>query len=144
VITTTLLADPALDRQLPEDPHLLLLWRTGAPHRREGLLLVVSVCPFPGCPVRHVLVDGFLVPDTLRRVTFDAGELRFDPPGAARAERPGRVFGTSIGLDDGEVEVVDPVWSRRAVAWLEEALDAELLAALERQFRGMRERMDAA
>jgi hypothetical protein len=141
---TTLQANPAQDRQLPDDPHLLLLWRDGTRSRREGLLLVVDVCPFPGCTDRHVLVEGWLVPETLRQVTCAGGELRFEPDGGARGTRPGRVFGVTVGIDDGVLEVVDAVWSRRAVAWLEGALDDELRAALARRFQEARARVDAA
>jgi len=143
---TTLLLDPALDRQLAGDGHLMLLWRTGrGGTHREGLLLVVGVCPFPGCPDRQVWVDGYLVGDTLRAVTCAPGELRFTGAGGGGgpSAASGRAFGVAVGLDDGAVEVVDAVWNRRAVAWLEEALDAEIRALLQLRFERARAVVDA-
>jgi hypothetical protein len=139
---STLQANDALDRQVSDDGALVLLWRKERERRHEGLLLVVGVCPFPGCPARHALVEGYLVGDNLRAVTHDAGKLRLEYR-AGRGKVAGRAFGVSVGIDDGLVEVADPVWSRRAVAWLEDALDPALREVLRRRFETARAAVDA-
>ncbi len=57
------------DRLIPDDGPILL-WPDAAGVGRWGLLLDVNVCPFPGCPERHVLVDGFLVADVRDEVAL--------------------------------------------------------------------------
>ena len=48
----------ARERPIPDEGPIQL-WPEGRGGERWGLLLDVSVCPFPGCPERHVVVDGF-------------------------------------------------------------------------------------
>ncbi len=103
----------------------IVLWPLGGEEER-GLLLEVSVCPFPGCPERHVLVDGFLLADG------DPGER--DPDWA---------FRVSVDVDPpGEVRVEgcrDPV----ALGWLPGELDGELRAARLARFDRLRAELDA-
>lgn len=133
----TLKANPKLSRQLTLDGPMLL-WRDGAGGLREGLLLTTDVCENLRCAIRHLglqalWVEEGLISVTLRRTAIEAKSR----PGTNTVSRP--AFFVSVGLDDGTVEpqegsAADPT----ALAWLRDALDAELRAVLLARFEGAR------
>ncbi len=119
----------------------ILLWPDAGGGERWGHLLDVNVCPFPGCPERHVIVDGFLV-ENLRRAGAGPGQQGFDG-GAPREGERDWAFVVSVDVDPpGEVHV-EKCRDRWALRCFTEALDAELRAALLRRFESQRAGFDA-
>ena len=128
------------ERLIPDVGPILLRPDPGGRERR-GLLLDVNVCPFPGCPERHVLVDGFLIQN------LDPSNLSSAPGGPCGHEwnqgEADWAFAASVDVDAGEVHVEacdDPA----ALRWFMEALDGELRAALLGRFEAQRAAFDAA
>jgi hypothetical protein len=113
------------ERPIPEEGPILL-WPNASGQERRTLVLHVSVCPFPGCPERHVLVDGFLVED-----------------GQPDESEPDPAFAASVDVDaPGEVRV-ERCRDATALRWFTDALDDELRAALLRRFERLRSEADA-
>jgi hypothetical protein len=137
----TLRARPDQDLQVADDGPIIL-WRDDEIGLgREGLVLTAGVCPIPGCPVRHMMVDGFRVDDSLQEASLDEGRLRTDHRPGGR--EPTWAFAVSIGLEDGTVEAVEEAAEPGALAWLRRALDARLLGVLRERFERDRARVDA-
>lgn len=116
----------AFERSIPDQGPILLLPADG---EGRGLILDVNVCPFPGCPERHVIVDGFLV---------ESGD------GHAPEEREAEwAFVVSVDVDEPGAVHLEKCHDHVALGWFRGALDAELRAALRRRFELERERCDA-
>lgn len=133
-------ADPKLDRQV-SPAGLVLLWR-GRRGGREGLLLVLQVCPFPLCPIRHVDLQAYRVDDALVSVELDGDRLLTR---AWEGSAPPRfAFLADVDVDLGTfTHVTDgPRADRQAVTWLERALDGELLARIREFFERERRAAD--
>lgn len=133
-------ANPKLDRQYShEGPPLL--WRDRRRGGREGLLLLLEVCPIPGCLSLRVQAHGVRVDEHLLCVEVDGTDVvtRHDGP----CPEPPDVFHLALDLEAGRVEQVAPGADRSAVSWLAGALDAELLGALRREFLRLRAVADA-
>jgi hypothetical protein len=138
---TTSLPGRTCQRLIPEVGPILLRPTPGAREGR-GLLLDVNVCPFPGCPERHVLVDGFLVEN------LDPSSVPSPSHGPLGREleegEADRAFVASMDVDaPGEVRV-EECHDPTALRWFVGALDAELRAALLRRFEAQRAAFDAA
>jgi len=127
--------------RLVPDEGPILLWPKPPGEERRGLLLEVNVCPFPGCPERHVIVDGFLV-ENLRRTGGRPGRAGGGGGGPEEGV-PEWAFVVSVDVDEpGEVHV-EKCENAMALRWFREALDAELRAALQRRFERQRAEHDA-
>lgn len=117
------------------------LWPDGRGEERWGLLLDVNVCPFPGCPERHVVVDGFRV-EGLRHASARPGLPALDG-GAPEEGEPDWAFVVSVDVDPpGEVHV-EKCRDREALRCFTEALDPDLRAALLERFELQRAGFDA-
>jgi hypothetical protein len=133
-------ARPQLARQLPSEGPILL-WRDGRAGR-DGLLLLVEVCPFPGCPLRHVDVMAYRTDDSLVAVEVDGSDVRTRHQHSAAAP-PRLVLLAAVDLDAGRVDCADDRADGAALAWLREELDGELLAAMRTRFLRERRAFDA-
>lgn len=134
------LPNPRLDRQLdPDGP--ALLWRDREGGRRDGLMIVTWVCPFPGCPDRHVEVAAY-------RLDGTAGPVELDEVGVWTVEHDGLIeelepaFTAAIALDDAQLEP-DPFAPPDLVDWLRRELDPELVALFRGRFERARARTAA-
>ena len=93
--------DPSQKRQAAEGG-LTVLWRERQGGGREGLALLANACSNPGCECREVVVDGWLIEDTLAGVSWDEHQFTFVTSAAAGAG--GRqVFRLAINIDNGEI-----------------------------------------
>jgi hypothetical protein len=144
--------DPMRARQLSHVAHpgVFLFWAPGRrAGTREGLVLVVHGCEDPRCDRRHVQVEGFLVDDRLLGVSFRKEMTRLHWSRESRGEpKGGPVLLADIDLGRGTVQLspTAPATERdpQALAWLERELDAEVLAALDRQWLAAKGRGPAA
>ncbi len=126
------------DRLIPEDGPILI-WPDGTAEQRGALLLDVNVCPFPGCPERHVIVDGFLVRD----VRHDAPEPARRTVGRTLVESdPEWAFVVSVDVDPPGQVHVEKCRDGGALGRFTEALDEELRSALLRRFERQRAEFD--
>jgi hypothetical protein len=114
----------------------IFLWRQGSGVGGQGLILVANVCPFPGCPDRRVLVDGFLMDGPLG----EDRALRGDSGGSAEPEW---AFAVLVQVDGEGGVRVEESRNRDALAWFLEALDDGLRAALRVRFERGRAVFDA-
>lgn len=122
---------PRVGRHIPEDG-TIMLWREREGDSAERLLLKVRVCPFPGCPDRHVLVDGFRMDGTV------PAEWQTTDLLSARGQRgpaPRLAFAASVDLDSEEVSP-ERASDRASLKWFEKAVieDDELREALRIRF----------
>lgn len=125
-------AHPRLARQVHSSGPILL-WRDRPGGGREGLLLFIEVCPFPGCPLRHVDVTAYRTDDSLVKVELDGGDVRTRHR-TAGAARPRLVLGATVDLDAVRVDDVSAEADGDSLTWLRAELDGELLAELRRRF----------
>jgi hypothetical protein len=121
----------------------MLLWRDAEGGGREGLLLLVEVCPFPGCYIRHCDVHAFRVVDDLVAVELD-GEDVVTRHGSRCSEHPRKVFQAAVDLDRGRIDAAAPGADRDALDWFARELDPELVTVLLLQFERERRIADAA
>lgn len=125
---------------IPEEGPILL-WPSSPGAERWALLLDVNVCPFPGCPERHVIVDGFLVENLCRSTVRPA--WRGSGDGLPDESEPEWAFVVSVDVDaPGQVHV-EKCRDGGALEWFTDALDAELRAALLQRFERQRAKFDA-
>ena len=128
------------ERLIPEEGPILV-WPSSPGEEHWALLLDVNVCPFPGCPERHVIVDGFLV-EHLRHSTVRPGRQGSED-GLPDESEPEWAFVVSVDVDPpGEVHV-EKCRDDGALRWFTDALDEELRAALLRRFDRQRAEFDA-
>jgi hypothetical protein len=131
---STAAASPRPGRRIPARGPIFL-WRD-TDGRGEGLVLFVGVCPFPGCPERHVLVSGFAVSPGPGAgwTSWEEEELRMEAAWS---------FTVSVDVDGAEGVQLERARDRRAVDWFIGALDDELRGALRERFEHERAARDA-
>jgi len=128
------------ERLVPEEGPIQL-WPNAPGEEKWGLLLEVNVCPFPGCPERHVIVDGYLV-ENLHRASLPPGRGGTED-GDEEESEPEWAFVASVDVDDPCEVHVEKCDDAVALRWFREALDAELRSALRRRFERERAGYDA-
>ncbi len=131
------------------DRGLFVLWRD-APRssQRQGLAFVASACPEPDCTCLDMHLDGFVIDDSVRRVSWVSDGIKITgPSGAARGRDQEIELTALVELESGEVQQRTPCGDEEGegaskargsdpagelLDWVRGCMDGELLEHLHR------------